>query len=163
MEAIFVALSLFALASSDICAKPMEGGVGEPTFCQVEPELRIETPYFSIDTDPAFLVGVDSGGQRIRMQGSIRQEQAALEIEVANSTALATEQRRWRDCSDYELNGAEGLLCDRSGNGQVWREYLLRRGDVSVVINVSASEFGYSSLPKLEQIFESLEVHETRP
>jgi len=163
METLLVALSLFALQSADICAEPVEGGVGEPMFCQVEPELRVETPYFSIDTDPEFLVGLDSGGQRIRMQGSIRQEQAVLEIKVTSLAEFAERRLRWRECSDYQLNGAEGTLCERSGNAQVWREYLLRRGDVSVVVNISASELGMSSFPRLEQIFESLEIHGIQP
>lgn len=135
--------------------------MGDPAFCRIEPDLRIETPYFSIDPDPALLVGVDSEGRRLRMQGSVRQEQSQLEIRVTSSSELEAEQNRWRGCQDYQLNGAEGLLCDRSGNSQVWREYLLRRGDVAVVVEISASQLGISSLSGLEQALESLEVHET--
>ena len=158
LTVLFAAISVFARTSGEICESPIEGGVGEPSFCRVEPEVRIETPYFSIDTHPMYLVGVDSDGARLFMQESIRQEQATLRIRVVNPSPIETEPNRWRGCSEFELNGATGLQCDRSGNATVWRQYLLRQGDVSLVVDLSASQLGESSLVGLVQIFESLKV-----
>ena len=152
------AITVFARTSGDICESPFEGGNGDPLFCQVEPEVRLETPYFSIDTHPSYLVGVDSDGERLYMQETVRQEQAGLRIRVVESSSIEAEPNRWRACSEFELNGAVGLQCDRSANEEVLREYFLQQGDVALVVNLSASPLGQSSLPGLVRIFESLTV-----
>jgi hypothetical protein len=155
---LFGAISVFAQASGDICESPFEGGVGDPLFCRVEPDVRLETPYFSIDTHPRYLVGVDSDGERLFMQETPLKEQASLRVLVVEPTSIEAQPNRWRSCSEFELNGAIGLICDRSANEEVRREYFLQRGDVALIVNLVASPLAQSSLPGLVQIFESLTV-----
>ena len=51
-------LVVAALATAEFCAKPIDGGVGEPEFCRIYERQEISTPYFSIVVKPDFIVGV---------------------------------------------------------------------------------------------------------
>jgi len=51
-------LVVAALSTAEFCAKPIDGGVGEPEFCRIYERQEISTPYFSIVVKPDFIVGV---------------------------------------------------------------------------------------------------------
>lgn len=160
LAAVFV---VFALSSADICSNPVADEYGEPLFCLVSRDMRLATPFFTIDLDEGLYVGVGSKGQRVFIQDAQWGEHFTMEIHAVLGAPEGTEQRT--ECVDFSLNGAEGLRCDCSPEGDILREYILNRGmkssndgDISVSIDFLLGVGGEAFLQQFERILGTLEL-----
>ena len=145
------------VATSEFCAAPLPGGVGEPLFCRLDQPTRVETPYFSVLIEPEFLVGVHREGGRLVAQSSIPQAQDWFEIEVIESD----DPRRWADCPS---------VSETTEGNTTWRECHIesreffekrtgtRAGDKMVVVAYGYSARAASLSPALERMLQSVQV-----
>jgi hypothetical protein len=151
-------LALAILATAEMCAEPLEGGVGDPQFCRIEVLQEISTPFFTITVEPHFLVGVHHHGRRLQIQSSIRQEQDKLIVEVLESST----QPDWNGCPQV-LETVEGLVtwhdCRISTAISHERRLLgvMKEGQVLIRYQYSGASAQYA--PALERMTQSIRIH----
>ena len=129
-----------ALVTADLCAKPIEGGVGDPQFCSIATAREVSTPYFSIVVEAGFFVGLHREGRRLQVQSTIFKNQDTLTIEVLDGPSLPA----WSDCptvEEFEDAGVKWKDCRTASHGQYTRRLVAALSDRHVLI-----EYSYSSL-----------------
>ena len=142
--------------STDLCAEPFAGGVGEPDFCVIAESTTVDTPYFSFDVAPKALVGIDRNGARAIVQGSIRQSQVHLVIEAHPRNDQDKLMDRMGRCGDLVLETESVLVCDWSTDGVV-RVVRLSMGKNRLVLSeLSAAGTGLEFLPDYKTMLESV-------
>lgn len=163
MDSLAAAVIAFALSSSDICTDPVAGDYGESPTCRAERDFRLATPFFSIDLEAGLFVGTSSGGRTIFVQDAPFDERFTMEIQLILGPWDAGQHRP--ECTKFSLNGAEGIRCDYSPEGDILREYILNRGmksssdeDISASVDFLLGEGGEAYLPQFERILETLEI-----
>ena len=151
-------LSTAVLATAEICAKPMEGGVGEPQFCRLAANREISTPYFTITVESEFLVGVHNQGRRLQIQSSIRQSQDIL----INERGDGSSPPNWPNCPAIAETVREGVTwrdCRISTGDSHERRLMAVLKDGWVLIEYSYTKLGTPSGPALERMTQSIRVH----
>jgi len=149
---------LFAvLASAEICAAPLKGGVGDPQFCRVERAQEIETPFFTVVVEPELLVGVDREGRRLRVQPTLLKEAAQFTIEVFDGTDLP----QWPDCTEITetpVNLVTWHDCRVVSKGFYGRRLAARLESKHVLIEYRYGPEGTTLSPALERMTQSVRV-----
>ena len=152
-------LTTLALSTADICDDPMRGGSGEPRVCLLSASQRIDTPYYSIEVAPGQLVGIDSNGRRLQVQGSLWQSPIAAVVRVVSEPELARELVRIKgSCADFRLVEGEIALCDRSTADVIARVYATRSDRVVIVADLNATSIGLEMLPGYERMIQGIDV-----
>ena len=158
MEPATQLLVTAVLATAEFCAAPFDGGTGEPQFCQVNASLELSTPYFSINVEPNFLVGIDRVGRRLQIQSTLWQSQDYLLVEVVDEAGMPD----WRDCSKVEEWSEDGVLwqeCRKTTEGMYERRLTASMAGRHVLIEYGYSSLGTVSAPALERMTQSIHVH----
>ena len=146
-----------ALATADFCAKPIEGGVGEPQFCSIAIEQEVSTPYFSIVVEAGFFVGVHREGRWLQVQSTVFKNEDTLTIEVLDGPLVPARS----DCpivEEFEEGGVKWKDCRTAHDGQYTRRLAAALSDRHVLIEYSYSSLATSLSPALERMTQSIKV-----
>lgn len=150
------------LSTADLCEAPFEGGVGEPSFCVLTETQRVETPYFAITVTSGLLVGLDSEGRRIQIQGSLWQSHIGmtlLAIEPAHQ-AQATEYLG-NLCAGHTPSAEAPIVCDQSNREIISRIYAYRNGGNLVIVTLELSSLAIEYLSQFDGMVKSIVIHGT--
>lgn len=108
-ELLAAAIVIFANSTDDICPDPIPGDDREPAFCQAVEDIRLITPYHSVQIDAGLYVGVSAGGIGITIQDSPALEQVQMRIGLGEPWEQITSYLR--RCDDFHMGRIEGLVC----------------------------------------------------
>ena len=154
---IFAAIVIsLVMQTSDLCAEPFAGGVGEPDFCVLSDSTIVQTPYFSFEVSPRVLVGIDREGARAIVQGSIRQSQVHLVLEAFPTTDHSKLISQMGRCGEISAESDSILQCDWSSDGVVRIARLLVGSEQLILSELSAAGSGLEFLPDYRTILESI-------
>jgi hypothetical protein len=145
------------LATAELCAQPIEGGVSEPQFCRVDASEEIATPFFSIVVEPDFLVGVDREGRRLLIQSILFKNQDQLTVEALEVSDLPD----WSDCAEVTETLEDGVKwreCRIAANGTYERRLAAISKDGYVLIRYVYSSLGTVLAPALERMTQSIRI-----
>ncbi len=130
-----------------------------PDLCHLHAAQRIETPHFSIDIEPDFLVGIDREGRRMHVQSTLSRGIDLLAIEVANGA----ESPGWTDCADLKETSEANVSwrdCRRSSEAMAERQLVGRLKNGYVVIQYFyTAGIGTERAPLLERMTQSIRFH----
>ncbi len=147
------------LATAELCTQPIKGGGDGPDFCNLYSAQKVETPYFSIDVESDFLVGVDRQGRRMHVQSAPSRGIDLLAIEVSNET----ESQEWSNCSDLTETHEEDVTwrdCHRASTTVFERQLVARLKNGYVVIQYFyTAGIGTKRAPLLERMTQSIRIH----
>lgn len=146
-----------ALVTADFCAKPIEGGVGDPQFCSIAIAQEISTPYFSIVVEGGFLVGLHRDGRWLQVQSTLFKNLDSLTIEVLDGPSLPA----WTDCptvEEFEVRGVKWQDCRTTFHGHYTRRFAAAMSDRHVLIEYSYSSLATNTAPALERMTQSIKV-----
>jgi hypothetical protein len=146
------------LATTEICAEPMEGSVGAPLLCRLAESQEISTPYFSIVVEADFFVGVDREGRRLLLQSMQFNNQAVLAIEVLDGSTLP----EWPRCGTVEefvIETVKWQDCRFTDDGVYERWLAASLKERHVLIQYLYSPEGTKFAPALERMTQTIKVH----
>jgi hypothetical protein len=146
-----------ALVTADFCAKPIEGGVGEPQFCSFAVEQEVSTPYYSIVVEGGFFVGLHREGRWLQVQSTVFKNQDILTIEVLDGPSLPA----WSDCptvEEFEDGGVKWKDCRTASGGHYTRRLAAALSNRHVLIEYSYSSLATNLAPALERMTQSIKV-----
>ncbi len=149
-------ITTVVLSSADLCDKPMPGGVGEPPFCVFTEPTLVQTPYFSFEAQPGPLVGVDEGGERVVIEGSIRQSPVGLRIVAHTLDQQSDLMRQFGACGNLSADSDSALVCDRSDEYFVRFSKLLIGTERIIVVETSAARTAIEHFTVYQEMFESV-------
>jgi hypothetical protein len=155
-------LAAAILATSELCAKPVAGGIGEPALCRIDARQAIATPYFSIMVEPEFLVGVDREGRRLRVLSATRLGQSHLTVEVVDGSAHS----QWPDCHDMAKTVEDDVTwldCRASEAGEHRRRLGAVLKGTQVLIHYAYTALGTVTAPALERMTQSVRIQAKEP
>jgi hypothetical protein len=147
------------LATSDLCSQPMANPGDGPALCHLYGAQRVETPYFSIDLEHDYLIGIDRGGRRMHIQSTLSRGIDSLTIEVVSTT----EPTAWSDCADVKTSRDAEVSwrdCRRNSEAVVERQLIgTVDGGYVVVQYFYTAGIGTERAPSLERMTQSIRVH----
>jgi len=149
-------ITTVVLSSADLCDDPMPGGVGEPPFCVFTEPTRIQTPYFSFEAQPGPLVGVDEGGGRVVIEGSIRQSPVGLRIGSHPLDQQGELLRQFGACGNLSADSDSEWVCDRSDEYFARFSKLLIGTERVIVVETWAAHTAIDHFPVYQQMLESV-------
>jgi hypothetical protein len=168
MEIASIVVASMVLSTADLCANPIEGGVGEPQFCRLDASQQIDTPLLSLVVDSTFLVGVDRSGRRLWARPSLSQSQVHVILEAVpiGETARADVPQIDQylkgelSCSPKVLGATTWDWCKGNPEKDDYSEmYFLRTSKFIVVIAHYSSKLGESLTPAVDRLLETVTVH----
>lgn len=145
------------MATAEICARPVDGGVGEPQYCRLEFAQEIATPHFSLFVEPGFYVGVDRHGRRLRLQSTVFKNLDHLSIEVMDGS----NPPNWAGCPKVRKTFEDGVKwqdCRTSSGGIHSRRLAAILEGRHVVIEYSYEALSTPSAPALERMTQSIRI-----
>jgi len=144
------------LSSADVCDNPIPGGVGEPSFCVFSEPTLIQTPYFCFEAQPGPLVGIDEGGERVVIEGSIRQSPVGLRIFAHTLDQQGELMRQFGACGNMSADSDSALVCDRSDEYFVRFSKLLLGTKRIIVVETWAAQTAIEHFPVYQKMLESV-------
>lgn len=147
------------LATGELCTQPMKSGGDGPDLCHLYSAQKVETPYFSIDIEPDFLVGIDRQGRRMHVQATLTRGTGLLAIEVSDGAGTP----EWSDCKYLTETHEEDVTwrdCHRASEAVFERQLVARLKNGYVVIHYFyTAGTGTERAPSLERMTQSIRIH----
>jgi len=145
-----------AFSSADICDDPIPGGVGEPPFCVFYEPALIQTPYFSFEAQPGPYVGIDEGGARVVIEGSIRQSPVGLRIFAHTLDQQGALMHQFGTCGNMAAGSDSALVCDRSDEHFIRFSKLLMGTKRIILVETWAAQTAAAHFPVYKEMLESV-------
>lgn len=156
MQVLAALITTVVLSSADLCDDPMPGGVGEPPFCVFSVPTLIQTPDFSFEAQPGPLVGIDEGGARVVIEGSIRQSPVGVRIGLHPLDQQGELLRQFGVCGNLSADNDSALVCDRSDEYFVRFSKLLIGTQRIIVVEAWAARTAIEHFPVYQKMLESV-------